>query len=860
MLAIGLTGPVSAQQSSADRKPGSTITTTTHLPANTFRVAIFDSPPLSLLDDDGEAEGFIVDLITEIARLEGFEIIWVHEDWPIIIERIKRRDLELITSVGFTDERDEYMDFAQTSFVNVWGQVFLPTNSSIENIFDLDDKRIGVLAHGVNGIRFRAQCEKFEVNCQFFEYGNYQEVFAGISAGELEAGVSNNLVGYSLLPDNDMISSSIVFDPFKVYVASPQNSDSALLHAYDRHLSRWKQNPDSFYYQTRSKWLIPQMDSGLPTVILYLILGLVAFSLTAFVFAVLLRHQVRLRVRDLSHREQQLEQIINLVPHMIFVADSKGNVILANQTTCDYFGMNSEQFVGTNLNALKQERRRYCNLLDDNLDSHNNRLKPMNSEIETRDHHGNEHILYLSKMPYLGRKDREPAVVTVAVDITDAKKFEEKIKFMAQHDSLTDLPNRMLLKDRIDHSLALSSHHNHNGAILFIDLDHLKNINDSQGHRTGDLVIKDVASRLRGCVRPGDTIARLGGDEFIVVLSQLEQDVELAESQARQNGKHILNIIAKPYQINQDTFHITASMGIVLYPRDGTTQEVLLQRADTAMYEAKAIGRNRMHVFTQELESQLIERVALENELRQAVSRDELYLVYQPVMHGEALNVAGCEALLRWNHPTRGMVRPGDFIALAEQKNLITGIGDWVLEAVCKQIRQWLDEGQSGFFISANLSVIQLKDEDFYHKISNLIRRYQIPKNYLELEVTESILMTETMRSTKIFKQLKLLGIRISIDDFGTGYSSFNYLIKLPLDKIKIDQSFIKNLPGDDSSATIVTTIMRMARELEMDVVAEGIETCEQYEFLLQQSCTYYQGYYFHKPVPHDELARIATA
>ncbi len=829
----------------------------TQPPVKTYRVGIFNSPPLSSLNEQGEPEGLVVDLLSEIALQEGFAIEWVFDDWSVIHDFIRNRKLDMLTSVGFTESRSAYMDYSSESLITVWSQVFLADNSTIENIFDLEAKRVGILRNGVNGANFLRQCQEFEVDCQTIELDDYQDIFRRLETGELDAGVSNNLVGYSYLDEYNVISSSIVFNPFKAYVTIPKYNDRELLDIFDRYMNEWKADPDSYYYQTRLKWLKPEVENELPELVLYLILGLLAFSITAMGFVYLLNQQVKRRVYQLSRRQQQMKQIVNLVPHMIYVADTNGKVILANKTAGDYFGMSVEEFENSNVTELYEEKKRYRTLLDDAINISGNINKPTHKEIQTKDYYGNEHILFLSKMPFLGRQDKEPAMVTVAVDITDAKKFEEKIKFMAQHDSLTDLPNRMLLKDRIDHSLALSKQHHHNGAILFIDLDYFKNINDSQGHRVGDMLLKDVAQRLNGCVRPGDTIARLGGDEFIVALSELNNDEEEAEQEAIAIGEQILAVLAEPYELNSSIYHMSASIGMVLYPRDGTTQETLLQRADTAMYEAKANGRNRIHLFTQKLESLVIRKLELETELRQAVDKHQLFIAYQPVVKGESATMVGSEALLRWNHPSKGIIYPGDFIEIAEQKNLIVNIGDWVLEEVCKQIRYWLDEGRRDFFIAANLSVKQLKDEDFYDKVANLIHIYKIPKDHLELEVTESVLMKETKRATHIFKKLKLLGVRVSIDDFGTGYSSFNYLIKLPLDKIKIDQSFVKNLPGDANSATIVTTILRMARELDMDVVAEGIETVEQFDFLLGEQCHYFQGFYFHRPVSCEELVKI---
>jgi diguanylate cyclase (GGDEF)-like protein/PAS domain S-box-containing protein len=827
-----------------------------HQESITYNIGIFDSPPLSSLNISGQPEGFIVDLLNEISANENFQINWVHDEWNQFISQMKNNEIDMITSVGYTQERSEYMDYSQSSFITVWGQVFLPNDTNIENIFDLSGKTIGVLKEGVNGIRFISQCKQFEINCNIVEFNSYEEIFAKVYSREIDGGVSNNLVGGIYLNQYNMISSAIVFNPFKVYVSVHKNSNKDLITIFDKYITQWKADSNSFYYTTRAKWLMPKVEDKLPILIMYLITGLLLISIIAMVLALLFKKQVNRRVSELSKREQQLNQIINLVPHLIYVADVDGNILLANETASSYFGMSVTEFEGSNVVDLSKKFKRFEKLLEKN--THVESLsQSTNKEINTRDSDGNEHTLYLSKMPYIGSSRSQNPIVTVAVDITDVKKFQEKIKFMDQHDALTQLPNRILLKDRINQSLALAKRYNHNGSILFVGLDDFKNINDSQGHKIGDLLIKEVAERLKKLVKAGDTIARLGGDEFIIELPGEHEEESQAIKVTSNFAKSILRVISEPYQIERKTFHLTTSIGIVVYPKDGDTQEILLQRADTAINAAKTSGKNCIAFFKPEFEDSVINKHNIENDLRIAIKEEQFFLVYQPILKGKNKIVAGSEALIRWNHPHKGLIYPIDFIEIAEQKNFMVAIGNWVLMQACMKIRDWMSYGMKDFFIAVNVSVMQIKEESFYQNIFNLINEYQIPSGYLEIEVTESVLMEEADRPVNLFKKLKLLGVRISIDDFGTGYSSFNYLVNFPVDKIKIDQSFIKNLPDDTSSATIVTTILRMASELGIDVVAEGVETKKQFDFLQLNSCDYYQGYLFYKPIAAEDYLAI---
>jgi diguanylate cyclase (GGDEF)-like protein/PAS domain S-box-containing protein len=822
-----------------------------------YHIGIFDSPPLSSLDKNGNPQGLIVDLINQISEKERLEVEWHFEDWSVMINQVKSNQIDLITSVGFTNERALFMDYSKQSFITVWGQVFLPVNSKIEGLFDLNNKTIAIMKDGVNGTRFKQQCLEFEIKCNIKEVKDYPEVFRLVQSGEVDGGVSNNLVGSAYINDYQMISSSIVFNPFKVYIAAPKGENQELLNVFDQYISNWKDDPQSFYYQTRLKWLQKKTTNPLPIWFWSIILGLGVLAITATIIAYFFNKQVKVRIRQLSKRQRQFHQIINLIPYMIYAADKQGNVLLANKTASDYFGMEVQDFENCNVKQLTDSNQQYEKLLNDNLDESLNEDTTEHREIKTANANGKERVLYLSKTPFSGREDSTSAVVTVAVDITEIKNFEAKIKQLAHFDSLTTLPNRILLREIIDQSLEKSMAGVYSGALLFIDLDLFKTINDSRGHGLGDLLIKEVAIRIESLLHENECVARLGGDEFVVHLPNLNYDDRKTEKIAVLKAEQVLEEIAKPYIVDGERFYMTASIGIVVYPRDGDSQEILLQRADTAMYKAKDNGRNQLHVFNQQIEADVIRQHTLENELRQAEKRGEFRLVYQPIVEGESRKTVGSEALIRWNHPTKGIISPNDFIKIAEQTKLIISIGEWILEEVCRKIRFWLDHGRKDFFIAVNLSVVQIKDETFYSKVLELVHKYNIPKNYLEMEVTESILMKETVRASKVLKQLKLLGIRISIDDFGTGYSSFNYLIKLPLDKIKIDRTFVNNINKDDNSETIIRTIIRMAKELNMDVVAEGIETKAQFEFLLSQSCQYFQGYYFSKPIPFDDMSEV---
>ncbi len=816
----------------------------------TYRIGYFDTPPLTFRNStQNKPDGLAIEILNEIAKEHGFTIDWVYGDFPDLMVLMKTQRLDALPSLGYSAQRSEFLDYPKVNFSNVWGQVFLSNDSKIESLFDLEGKTIALLENGVNGLNFINQCEQFEVNCQFVYGKSYQEVFQMVADKSADAAVSNNLAGLDLQQEYNLLISSIIFNPFKVFVTVPKGTNADFLAAYDQSMSAWKQQPDSFYYQTRLKWTVAKEDNVVPFWIWYSIMGLMLFGVVAGVAAFLFKLQVKRRVTELSQREIQLNQIINIVPHMIFANDYDGKIILANENACQFLGIDDEDVKAKNIYTILKANSNFENLI-----SYTTSSNPFNTEIEVKDSNGKPLTLMMSKVPYSGRQNLEPAMVTVGVDITQVKAYEEEILYLAHYDSLTGLPNRELLKDRLKSSLARAKQFSHVGGILHIDLDNFKSINDSKGHKVGDKLIKKVALRIKSCVSPGDTIARLGGDEFIIELPELKNDLITAEKQAIEMAVTVLKKLKQPIEIEGNHYHITASVGLVIYPRDGENQSILLQRADTAMYEAKIKGRNRIQVFEEGIESRVKKNHQLENDLRLALQNKEISILYQPVVDAQSETIVGSEILLRWQHPTEGEIMPTDFIPIAEQAQLILKIGYWTIEEACKQIIKWKQDAEKPFFVAVNLSVIQIRDRNFLKKVTNLIHQYQIPNNYLEFEVTESILLSDSQRSIEIINQLKLLGIKLSIDDFGTGYSSFDYIRKLPLDKIKIDKSFITDVPNDNSSTTIVKTILNMAEEMQLEVVAEGVETAAQIEFLKQHHCQYFQGFYFSKPKTIDQL------
>ena len=449
-----------------------------------------------------------------------------------------------------------------------------------------------------------------------------------------------------------------------------------------------------------------------------------------------------------------------------------------------------------------------------------------------------------------GPDGRLSVIEGTTIDITERKRAEEQVKHLAFHDPLTNLPNRLLFSDRLTLAVAQAHRHAQRLAVLFLDLDRFKVINDSLGHSVGDELLRQVAERIQEYVREGDTVARLGGDEFTLLVPGIT-----AEEDAAKIAKKICDAIHDPFWIDGRELFVTTSMGVAVYPSDGHDAETLVRNADSAMYRAKEQGRDNYQLYTPAMNAKAVERLSLESRLRQAVANDELELHFQPFFDLKTANVLGAEALLRWRHPELGLIPPGEFIPIAELSGLIVPIGEWVLRTACAEARKWHASGFSGLTVSVNLSSRQFQQADLVSQVTNALAETGLEPDKLDLEITESNAMQNAEHSINTLWGLKKQGVRISMDDFGTGYSSLNYLKRFPIDRIKLDQSFVRDLPGDKDDAAIAMAVIAMGRSLELVVIAEGVETEEQLAFLKDRDCDQLQGFLLSKPLPPEAFA-----
>src|ERR1700722_4456885 len=445
--------------------------------------------------------------------------------------------------------------------------------------------------------------------------------------------------------------------------------------------------------------------------------------------------------------------------------------------------------------------------------------------------------------------------VIVFHDVSVARAIEAEMSHLAQHDTLTKLPNRTLLQDRLSQAITTAGRNGTRIAVLFVDLDGFKHINDSLGHAIGDRLLQSVAKRLLASVRTSDTVCRVGGDEFVVLLSEVAH----AGDAGVKAGK-ILAALKAPLEIDQHNLRVTASIGVTTYPEDGQETAMLIKNADLAMYQAKENGRNNYQFFEKGMNARALERQSVEENLCFALDRDELVMHYQPKINLKTGEITGVEALIRWQHPERGLIGPLQFISVAEDCGLMLPIGNWVLRESCRQAKAWQDAGLQPIEMAVNVSSVEFRNEDFLEGVRVILEETGLNPHYLGLELTESVLMQHAEFTVPVLKKLKAMGVRLAIDDFGTGYSSLSYLRQFPIDTLKVDQSFVNGINADTDDATIINAVINMGSNLNHRVIAEGVETVEQVAFLQAHGCDEGQGYYFSRPVPASQFAKLLEA
>ncbi|MEE2000314.1 EAL domain-containing protein [Alkalimonas sp. MEB108] len=821
-------------------------------PVKTLVVGIYHNPPKLRAADDGSPSGILGELLVEIAQREGWQLQAVSCDWIYCLRFLLEGEIDLLPDMAYTEQRAESFSFHQVPALYSWSQLYGQGGVLVTDIEDLANQRIAVLSGSVQQSYLEQQLQQQGLVAELVPTESLAEGFALLQAGRVGLVAANHYFGQQWASRHQLQASPWLFQPSQLFYASRHGQQLDVLQQIDSYLERWQQQPGSPYYQILSRWGAAELESSRQQHSRNLLLLVISLLLLVLGGALVLRWQVKEKTRHLQASETRLNTILDTVDAYIFIKDTQLCYQYVNKKVAEFFRCSPEDVIGHNDFAFFDHTTAQQLQANDREILERGERKVREEENTTNDGRLTRHFLSV-KIPLRKPDGQIYALCGISTDVTELRQQQKAIHQLAFYDALTGLPNRRLLLDRLQQAFALHQRQQQQGALMFIDLDHFKDLNDTLGHAVGDELLVDIANRLQQGIRSCDTLARLGGDEFVLLLQELPDDEQRAWQRVQVIAEKVLQLINQPVQLQLQPYQLSASIGVAMLS-DGDSVDELVQRADMAMYDAKGRGRNRVRFFNQQMQVDITERTILTNRLRQAMEKGELYLAYQP-QFDQQQGISGAEVLLRWQHPEHGPYAPADFIPIAEATGLILPIGQWVLQQSCRLLADWAKEpGCQHWQLAVNISPRQLHDTHFVEQLTAILQQTEAPAENLLLEITESQLLEDTELALRHIHQLAAMGIRFALDDFGTGYSSLQYLKTLPLKQLKIDASFVRDLLKDSSDEAIVRTILALGQSLELEVIAEGVETADQFKALYQMGCRQFQGYYLARPGSLEQL------
>lgn len=816
------------------------------------RIGIYQNAPKIYRDANGKPAGLFVDLINGIAHAEGWKLDWVPCEWPACLEQLKKARIDLMPDVAFTPQRAREFSFPDIPVARGWSILLSRRDSTLRTIDQMQGKRIAMLEGSVQVRQVARLFARQGLQYEPRVYSTYADAFAAVRNGEADAVACNRYFADRFHAEYGLRETGIAFAPATLYFAAAKGDPRNLLPAIDQHLASWRFDQQSVYYEAMEDAMIPVQEPILPPYLQYLLIAGLAVLLLVVAWSASLRWQVKrqtAQLRKTGHRLDHLLQSSPVVIYQLSMVDGRARTLWISDNVRRIFGFDPDEFV--------RRDQWYRFLHDEDREAVLNNLsvlaerKHLAQEYRVLDAAGRVRFVRDEMQFVPGTGGQKDEIVGSWNDLTESREQAARLSFLTHYDALTRLPNRALLQERLTHAIYRARQEMRSLVLLYMDIDRFKTINDGFGHRVGDTVLRAVADRLVQLIDAGDVLARIGGDGFVLLMED-----EQGRQAASELAHRIMKRFVEPIRIGDQDVVITFSMGIGLFPTDAEDAESLLQHAEAALFDAKQSGRNTVRLYSPALKADLAERLTLERALHGAVARGELRLHYQPQLNLATGQLVGVEALARWEHPQLGMVSPGRFIPLAEEMGIIGELGAWVLEEACRQLVSWQKAGWEIPCVAVNLSVQQIDAETLIPLIRRTLGNSGLDPACLELEVTESMIMREPEKSTEALHALRAMGIKIAIDDFGSGYSSLNYIKHLPIDRLKIDQSFVRDIGVDTNSKAISRAIIGLARTLELDVVAEGIEEEQQLRFLRDEGCPVGQGYLFSKPLTAVDLER----
>jgi diguanylate cyclase (GGDEF)-like protein/PAS domain S-box-containing protein len=816
----------------------------------TLEVGIYEQKPDVYIAKDGRPAGILGELLNEIARQEGWTIHTRSCNWAHCLKLLAEGDIDLLPDVYYTPERSKTFSLHHVPALHSWSQVYARPEHALRSIEDLRSHMIAVLEGSTQQDYLQTTLSSLQIEARTEPVQTLETGFQQVQARLSDAVAADFYVGELFAQQYQLVATPIIFQPTQAFYAAPKGRHPEVLAAIDRHLSAWQSEPDSFYYRTLDSWRLPRTPSLLGRYGLWIVGGLSGLLALTLFATLLLRIQLGRQRRLLRRTERRLDAILEAIDAAVSIKDLDRRYTFANRKHEEFLGLGEGGLIG-----LRDEDT----LTDtDSLDSIArsdqaviaSRERSV-SQMTVRPRQGEPRVFLTIKAPMRDPDGALEAICTVATDITERLRAEETAHHLSVYDTLTGLPNRRTALTHLTQMIEAAQQGRSIGALLLIDLDGFKRINDMHGHATGDEVLCSIADRLRASVRDRDLVSRVSADEFLVLLDSLGGNVNDAARNAMHVAEKIrLAICNSAFSIQNKPAYVTASIGLTLIQAESQTSDSVMREADMATHRAKQHSGNQVTFYEQGLQSEVEQRLWLEHDLLQAIGTPQLVLHIQPQFGCDG-RVTGGELLARWTHPARGAVSPALFIPVAEETGLIGLLGSWSLQFACDALLLLQKLGET-YPLSLNISPKQLMEPQFTEYIRDTLESKGVPGNRLIFEITEGVLIRDIQAVAQRMQALSLLGIRFSIDDFGTGYSNLAYLKRLPLYELKIDKSLVQDVPNDSDSIAIVQLILAMADQLNLRVVAEGVETEAQSRFLFEHACHALQGYLLARPMPFD--------
>ncbi|MFC4297468.1 EAL domain-containing protein [Castellaniella hirudinis] len=823
--------------------------------ATTLTVGVSNMGTLLSAAPNGQPDGILGAILSEIARQENWTLKTDLCEWRDCMRKLRAGELDLLPAVSLTPDRTTVLDYHQTPALQTWTQVYTRPDKQLHTIQDLDGLRLSTLASPTQYSYLETLLPSLGLKTHLTPSETLIQGFQQVQAGQIDAIAADFFFGNTMAHQYGLVSTPIIFLPAGLYYAAPKGRNADVLRAIDRHLSTWKADSDSVYYRILTRWdssrARPPDTRAAPGYGLLALAAVGLVALLALACAGYTRRRARRQTQHLQAAEHRLSTVLDHIDDLICIEDQDRRCRYANRPFREFFDLPATPSSTTFNPDTSRALMHVDGISDAELQALAQGESIVTQEQRPSPRTGCTHTFQSVKLPLQNPDGTTGMFCTILTDITARRQAEELARHNAFHDPLTGLPNRILLLDRLEQTLPGARRGAGCSAVLILDLDDFKKLNDSRSHAIGDQVLREVARRLKEHTLERDMVSRVSGDEFMVLLTQLGPDLETSTRRALKIAERLRLVLASaPLEPGDQACVFTASLGLTLLHPGGTTAGDAIREADLAMQRAKMLGGNQTVIYDHTLQADFEQRLWMEKDLTQALNTSQLAMHIQP-QYARDGRVTGAELLARWTHPDHGPVSPALFVPLAEETSLINHLTYWSLGVACQALLdlQSLDET---YPISINISPRVLMDPGFGESVRGQLKRTGAPGNRLIFEITEGVWIQDVDATVQRMRELNRLGIRFSVDDFGTGYSNLSNLMRLPIFELKIDKSLIRNLPDDPDSIAIARLILAMAEQLDLWVVAEGVEDEPQAEFLARHGCDAMQGYLLARPMPID--------